>query len=260
MRTLLFHRAAALLATLPLQPLPRRGRSISLAACKPTGSVPKGFVDWPFGYHELLELEIEDLTNLGDGVARVQLPASSAATEDDVVVVGGGASAATKDDGGGDGGASSSAGWVVMVPFALPGEKVLARVFKNNKGFSQADLIELREGSPQRRQPACPSFGECGGCQYQHLEYAAQLEIKRDQVRELLRRIGGLGHLALDELVLPAIGSPREYNYRSKLTPHWGNRPEKDGTRPIGFLKHGSELRRLSNRYMRYIRACVIRQ
>lgn len=161
---------------------------------------PKKFVPEPYPYHHELELTIETLTNLGVGIAR--------------------------DD-----------GWVVMVAFALPGDRVRARIFRNHKNYSEADLVEILEPAPDRVRPLCPLFGECGGCQYQHLSYTMQKEWKRQQVRELLRRIGGI-----DVPVRETIGSPREYGYRSKLTPHY-QKPRGGETDPqqfpIGFLKAG---------------------
>lgn len=115
---------------------------------------PKNFHPEPFTYHQEIELRIDDLTNLGDGVGRID-------------------------------------GWVVMVPYALPGERVRARVWRNKSNYSEADLVDVLEFSPARRVPQCALFGQCGGCQYQHLDYDAQLEWKTRQVRELLRRLGG---------------------------------------------------------------------
>lgn len=166
----------------------------------------KTFNDHPFAYHQVIELEISTLTNLGSGLARHALP-----------------------DGAGS--------WVVMVPFALPGEKVKARVFRNHKNYSEADLVEVLIPSPSRKEPTCPLFGKCGGCQYQHLGYEAQLEWKRRQVGELLSHMAGLEHP-----VNPVIGSPREYGYRSKITPHFqcGREHRAGADTPIGFLRQGT--------------------
>tara|TARA_R100000027_G_scaffold48943_1_gene37534 strand:- start:12625 stop:13845 length:1221 start_codon:yes stop_codon:yes gene_type:complete len=155
---------------------------------------PKNFIPEPFEYHQELDLSVESLTNLGVGVARVD-------------------------------------GWVIMVPFALPGEKVRARVFRNRPNFSEADLLEVIDPSPDRIDPLCPLFGTCGGCQYQQLSYPAQLEWKQTQVREVFERIGGINHE-----ILPPIGSPKQYGYRSKITPHY-QRWQEGGDFPIGFLR-----------------------
>ncbi|WP_269522803.1 class I SAM-dependent RNA methyltransferase [Coraliomargarita parva] len=159
-------------------------------------SAPKNFVPEPFEYHHELELTIESLTNLGMGVARVD-------------------------------------GWVVMVPFVIPGEKVRGRIFRNYANYSEADLMEVLEASPDRVEPKCPLFQTCGGCQYQHMSYARQLQEKTRHVTELMQKLGEIDHPV--EL---SHGSPQVYHYRSKLTPHY-NRPNKDGSQPIGFLRHG---------------------
>lgn len=76
-------------------------------------------------------------------------------------------------------------GWAVIVPFCLPGELVRVRVYKNDKRLSHADLIEVLEKSAERTEARCPLYGQCGGCQYQHLAYESQLEWKTRQVRPL---------------------------------------------------------------------------
>jgi 23S rRNA (uracil1939-C5)-methyltransferase/tRNA (uracil-5-)-methyltransferase len=157
---------------------------------------PKKFVPEPFAYHEEVNFEVERLTNLGMGVGRVD-------------------------------------GWVVMVPFVIPGERVRARIYRNFSNYSDADLLEVLEPSPDRLAAPCPLFQKCGGCQYQHIEYKRQLKEKTGQVIELMEKLGGITHP-----VEMAIGSPQLYGYRSKLTPHY-NRPAADGSQPIGFLRHG---------------------
>ena len=67
---------------------------------------------------------------------------------------------------------------VVMLPYVLPGETVRARVVREHAGFLEARPMEIVQPSPQRIQPACPYFGRCGGCSYQHAEYEFQLELK----------------------------------------------------------------------------------
>ena len=158
---------------------------------------PRKFVPVPFSYHQEIELTIENLSNQGDGVGRVD-------------------------------------NWVVFVPYTLPGERVRARVYRNDKNCSCADLIEVLIPSPERVQPQCPVFGYCGGCQYQHLNYDAQLKWKTEQVADLLRLQTGL-----QLPVKPAIASPVTYGYRSKITPHF-HKPKDAKIGNIGFLKVGS--------------------
>lgn len=176
----------------------------------------KKFNDLPFPYRTEIELEISTLTNLGVGLGRVPLPA----IENRESKIG------------------NSSGWVVMVPFTLPGEKVRARVYRNHKNYSEADLLAVLTPSPHRIDPQCPLFGRCGGCQYQHLTYAEQLKWKRQQVEELLKYMAGV-----EFAVNPVIGSPREFGYRSKITPHfqaWSKSRAIGEPAAIGFLKQGS--------------------
>ncbi|MDF9827179.1 tRNA/tmRNA/rRNA uracil-C5-methylase (TrmA/RlmC/RlmD family) [Ereboglobus sp. PH5-10] len=193
----------------------------------------KRFNDHPFPYHAEIELEIHTLTNRGVGLGRVALPAEDSPTPPDAA-------------------APASSGWVVMVPFALPGERVRARVFRNHKNYSEADLLEVLTQSPHRITPRCPLFGRCGGCQYQNFEYSEQLAWKRRQVEELLRHMAGI-----EFPVSPVIASPQQYGYRSKITPHFNNPltrgahasrvltassptlPQDSGF-PIGFLRQGT--------------------
>jgi 23S rRNA (uracil1939-C5)-methyltransferase/tRNA (uracil-5-)-methyltransferase len=168
-------------------------------------SKKKTFNDRPFGYHQEIELSISTLTNLGLGLGRVDLE-------------------------GGGGGRK----WVVMVAFALPGERIRARVFRNHGNYSEADLLEVLQASPDRIEPRCALFGRCGGCQYQNLRYEVQLEWKRRQVAELIEHMAGIT-LA----VSPVIGSPRPFGYRSKITPHFGA-PRAGSELAIGFLRQGT--------------------
>lgn len=124
-------------------------------------------------------------------------------------------------------------GWVVMVPFVAVGERVRVRIFRNFKNYSDADLVKVLKLSPDRVEPKCSLFTHCGGCQYQHLSYECQIREKTKHVVEIMKKLGNINFP-----VNLAYGSPREYNYRSKITPHY-NRSKLDGSQPIGFLKYG---------------------
>src|ERR1700709_2643464 len=72
--------------------------------------------------------------------------------------------------------------FVIFVPFVLIGEEVEAEVTELKKRFARARLIKVLRASPDRAQPLCPYFGECGGCQYQHMSYDVQLSVKQKQI------------------------------------------------------------------------------
>ena len=179
------------------------------------------FQDIPFAYHQEIELEITTLTNLGSGLGRVQLPDAQLSTLN--------AQSTTQPS------PATGGGWVVMVPFTLPGERVRVRVFRNQKNFSEADLVEVLTPSPHRVAATCPLFARCGGCQYQHLAYAEQLLWKQRQVTELLRHMAGI-----EFAVSPVVPSPREFGYRSKITPHFNPPRDVAVPPPIGFLRQGT--------------------
>ncbi len=79
---------------------------------------------------------------------------------------------------------------VVFVPFAAPGERVRVRITKEHKRFAEGELIEILTPSPERLAPSCTHYGRCGGCQLQHITYAAQLQQKQTFVTDALQRIG----------------------------------------------------------------------
>lgn len=81
-------------------------------------------------------------------------------------------------------------GSTVFVPFVLPAERVAASAVEQKKKFVRARVDQLLEPSPERTLPRCPHFGICGGCDYQHIPYEAQLRYKTDILRETLRRLG----------------------------------------------------------------------
>ena len=99
----------------------------------------------------------------------------------------------------------------VFVPFAAVGDRLLLRITGVERNYARGVIEEILEPSPDRRTPPCERFGDCGGCQLQHLSYAAQLETKVAFVRESLRRIGNIDWNG--EIV---IRSAEESGYRSR--------------------------------------------
>jgi len=122
--------------------------------------------------------------------------------------------------------------FVVFVPFVMVGEVVEAEITEVKKSFARARLVRVTQPSPERVAPACAHFGACGGCQYQHVAYPAQLRLKRKQVADLFQRIGGLP----PEIVAPVVACPQPYGYRNRIMirSQW-NKPEQRLN--IGFVR-----------------------
>ncbi len=109
---------------------------------------------------------------------------------------------------------ASGPGKAVFLPFVLDGEKVEASITEEKAGFARARVDAVVEASSHRVTPPCPHFGPCGGCHYQHTDYDHQLEIKKQILRETLRRSAKL-ELACEIEVHPS--PPWNYRNRSRL-------------------------------------------
>src|SRR5206468_12332251 len=126
-------------------------------------------------------------------------------------------------------GVARQQGKAVFVPYTIECEIVSAEIVREKKQFAEADLVEVKQSSPNRVAPQCPYFGRCGGCAYQHISYEHQLAIKWRQVRDALQRIGKLKNVPMR----PIIPSPDQYAYRNRITVH-----AQDGV--IGFFRRDS--------------------
>ena len=104
-------------------------------------------------------------------------------------------------------------GLAVFVEGALPGEEVLAAVDNRKKNYAVARLVEVVKPSAERVEPFCPLYKDCGGCQLQHLSYAAQLRWKRQQVVDAIERIGKLEGVK----VFDTLGMDNPRRYRNKM-------------------------------------------
>ena len=142
-------------------------------------------------------------------------------TVEKMVYGGAGLAHRAEDDGGG----------AVLVPFTLPGEVVEAGVTENRNGVASASLLQVLAPSEARVEPGCVHFGECGGCQYQHAEYAAQIEIKAGILRKTLERAG---LAALPEVQTHA-SEPWRYRNRIRVRVEWiGGEPR------VGYNRRSS--------------------
>jgi 23S rRNA (uracil1939-C5)-methyltransferase len=112
-------------------------------------------------------------------------------------------------------GVGRAAGVVVFAWGPLPGERARVRITLVKAKYAVGDLLELLATSPERSAPFCRVFGVCGGCQVQHLGYAAQLAWKRTMVESALRRIGGIREAHVDEPI--GMANPRAYRNKMAL-------------------------------------------
>jgi tRNA (uracil-5-)-methyltransferase len=149
----------------------------------------------------------------------------------------------------------SSSNHVYVVPFAVPGDKVTAKVFKHfeKQNYSLTDLIKVKKPSEKRDDSLirCQYFASCSGCQFQMLPYSDQLAHKKRIVEKAYKNFSLL-EPNLVPTVGDTIGSPLEYGYRTKLTPHFDGppggrrdrrknvKPSWPGVPPIGFMKKGT--------------------
>lgn len=164
-----------------------------------------------------IELDIEELSSTGDGLARQD-------------------------------------GQVYIVPFTAPGDRVAAKVIKHlrEEQYTLTDFVRVVNASEHRTgDPKCPYFSKCSGCQFQHLPYSLQLAHKRSIVEKAYKNFS---KLSADQIpiVEETCGSPLQYGYRTKLTPHFdgppgGRRDRRNGEKPswpevppIGFMLKGT--------------------
>ena len=135
---------------------------------------------------------------------------------------------------------------VVFVPFVIVGETVEVEITELKKNFARAKLLRIVTPSPERVEPACRYFGACGGCQYQHLDYPAQLRVKQKQIADLFERVGKISR----EVVAPVLPCPAPYGYRNRIMirSQW-NGPAKK--LEIGFI-------RTDNKFVESITECKI--
>jgi len=128
-------------------------------------------------------------------------------------------------------GLAHAEGRTVMVALAAPGDRLRVQIDRIKGSVSFASIQKIITPSPQRIAPPCPYFGRCGGCDFQQLTYEAQLETKKEIIRDCLRRIGGIQELP-DFQIKPA---PNQWHYRTRA--QW---QYDDVRRRLGYFESGS--------------------
>jgi 23S rRNA (uracil1939-C5)-methyltransferase len=124
-------------------------------------------------------------------------------------------------------------GKVVLVPFAVPGDRLLVSTVKEKKNFIRAEIVRVLEPGPGRVTPECAHFQHCGGCQWQQLEYPRQVEAKRQILQELFHH----RFPATRDLEITMKPSPQANQYRSRARVQL----RIGGPEPvIGFYRHES--------------------
>lgn len=119
----------------------------------------------------------------------------------------------------------------VFVPLTVPSDRLHVRISQIKKRTAFAEIVEIIEPAPKRIEPPCPHFGICGGCDFQQMDYATQIEAKVGMIRDCLHRIGKIEF----EPEIPILPSPMQFQYRSRARWH-ADRIDQ----AIGYFKRDS--------------------
>ncbi|WP_198433938.1 23S rRNA (uracil(1939)-C(5))-methyltransferase RlmD [Virgibacillus salexigens] len=150
----------------------------------------------PVKKNQTITLTFEDLTHEGNGVGKVN-------------------------------------GYPLFVPHGLPGEEAVVKVVKVNKNFGFGKLLEVNQASDDRVEPPCDVYYKCGGCQLQHMSYDMQLEMKRNQVKNVMRKIAHMEEVPVHS----TLGMNDPWRYRNKIQIPVG---KKNGELITGFYQKRS--------------------
>ena len=125
-------------------------------------------------------------------------------------------------------------GMAIFVPCSAPGDQLIARIIKRSKTYAIGKIEQILTPSPDRIVPDCPQFFRCGGCEFRHLRYEAELRLKEQRVCDAISRIGGFS----PALVQPILGAEAPDRYRNKAQIPIGC--QKDGSLCMGFYANHS--------------------
>ena len=126
-------------------------------------------------------------------------------------------------------------GKVCFVPFSAPGDRLKVRVTREHRSYCEAESVKLLEASPQRVEPRCPAFGQCGGCDWQHISYQAQSDAKQQILTQTLQRVARLGA----PVVAKTAASKLDYGYRARA--RFKLHAAASGL-AVGFFRRGSHV------------------
>jgi 23S rRNA (uracil1939-C5)-methyltransferase len=127
--------------------------------------------------------------------------------------------------------------FVVFVPFVARGETVEVELTEVKTRFARARLLRVLQPAAERVVPPCRYFGDCGGCQYQHIAYPEQLRLKHKQISDLFQRIGGFDRAVID----PVLPCPEPFGYRNRIMIRSQWDKFKQGLN-IGFIRADNRL------------------
>ncbi len=142
----------------------------------------------------------------------------------------------------GSDGKTEAEGRKLLIPGAVPGEVLRVQVVGESGAARIGETIKVERPSSRRAAPRCRHFGECGGCAFQHLDYATQLELKERHLRDTLVEAGLAGAVAA---VGPITGSPDLYGFRNKMEFAFG---EKHGELALGLRERVTSSRQTYRR------------
>jgi 23S rRNA (uracil1939-C5)-methyltransferase len=143
----------------------------------------------------------------------------------------------------GSSGVARAGGRTFLVPGAVLGDRVRVQVVGESRGLLRGEIIRIEEPSPARVLPRCPHFGGCGGCLFQNLDYAKQLELKGRHLRRTLDAAGILAGSPIE--IQPVTPSPDIYQYRNKMEFAFA---ESWGKLVIGLRERGDPARKSRGR------------
>ncbi|MBQ3794822.1 MAG: 23S rRNA (uracil(1939)-C(5))-methyltransferase RlmD [Butyrivibrio sp.] len=156
----------------------------------------KNIEDVRYNKGDLLDVEITDIGNDGEGIGKVD-------------------------------------GYTLFIKDAVIGDKVSAKIMKAKKNYAYAHLEKVLEPSDMRVEPQCPIARQCGGCQTQSMAYEKELAFKQNKVRNNIVRLGGFDEAFVEDIMDPIIGMEEPWRYRNKAQFPIGT--DRDGNIIAGF-------------------------